>query len=69
MTIGVDFRVRRLALDSKLVILQVWHRMCGERFRTIPPIYFRGTHGFVVVNDSAYPNTLQKLDDWLQERN
>ena len=67
ITLGIDFRVRRLALDSKLVKVQVWYPTGGERFRTILPSYFRGTHGFVVVYDSADPKTLQKLDDWLQE--
>ena len=67
VTMGVDFHVRYLAVDSKLVKVQVWHRACGERFRTISPCYFRGKHGFVVVYDSAEPKTLKNLEEWLQE--
>ena len=65
--IGVDFRVRRLWLDSKLVKIQVWHPTGGERFRTILPSYFRGTDGFVVVYDNSDANALRNLESWLQE--
>ena len=65
--IGVDFRGRRLTLDSKLVEVKVWYPTWGERFRYISPFLYRGANGFAVVFDYAEPNTLKNLDDWIQE--
>ncbi|CAG2234786.1 RAB43 [Mytilus edulis] len=44
-TIGVDFTMKTLKVDGKLVKLQIWDTAGQERFRTITQSYYRSANG------------------------
>lgn len=66
-TIGVDFKIRTLVLDNKVVKLQLWDTAGQERFRTITSSYYRGAHGIIVVYDITDAASFQHIPVWLQE--
>uniref|UniRef100_A0A914EE20 Uncharacterized protein n=1 Tax=Acrobeloides nanus TaxID=290746 RepID=A0A914EE20_9BILA len=66
-TIGVDFKIRTMELQGKVVKLQIWDTAGQERFRTITSSYYRGAHGIVVVYDITDRESFDNVRQWLQE--
>jgi len=50
-TIGVDFKIRTVEIEGKMVKLQIWDTAGQERFRTITSSYYRGCHGVLLTFD------------------
>uniref|UniRef100_A0A7S4P7G3 Uncharacterized protein n=1 Tax=Paramoeba aestuarina TaxID=180227 RepID=A0A7S4P7G3_9EUKA len=66
-TIGVDFKIRTIELEGKVIKLQIWDTAGQERFRTITSSYYRGAHGIIVVYDISDQVTFNNVKQWLQE--
>jgi len=66
-TIGVDFKIRTVELDGKVVKLQIWDTAGQERFRTITSSYYRGAHGIIVVYDVTETETFRNVQQWMSE--
>ncbi|KAF6214504.1 hypothetical protein GE061_009247 [Apolygus lucorum] len=66
-TIGVDFKIRTIQLDDKIIKLQIWDTAGQERFRTITSSYYRGAHGIIVVYDMTDAESFASLKNWLEE--
>jgi len=66
-TIGVDFKIRTIAIGAEKVKLQIWDTAGQERFRTITSTYYRGTHGVIVVYDVTNAESFVNVKRWLHE--
>ena len=66
ITIGVDYKVRTLQLDGKLLRLQVWDTAGQERFRTITPAYYRRAMGVLVIFDMTNRKSFENVEYWLR---
>ncbi len=66
-TIGVDFKIKTIELDGKIVKLQLWDTAGQEKFKTITSSYYRGAHGFIVVYDITNFNSFLSVKNWIQE--
>ena len=66
-TIGVDFKIKTLNVDGKIIKLQIWDTAGQERFRTITASYYRGAHSVIVVYDITDQLSFQNTVLWLQE--
>ena len=66
-TIGVDFKIRTVDLDSKVIKLQIWDTAGQERFRTITSSYYRGAHGIIVTFDVTDQESFNNVKQWLSE--
>ncbi|CAF97631.1 unnamed protein product, partial [Tetraodon nigroviridis] len=66
-TIGVDFKVKTLAIDGNRAKLAIWDTAGQERFRTLTPSYYRGAQGVILVYDVTKRDTFAKLENWLNE--
>ncbi|KAK7500839.1 hypothetical protein BaRGS_00008083 [Batillaria attramentaria] len=66
-TIGVDFKVKTLAVDGNKAKLAIWDTAGQERFRTLTPSYYRGAQGVILVYDVSSKASFAKLDVWLNE--
>ncbi|XP_023686549.1 ras-related protein Rab-18-like isoform X2 [Paramormyrops kingsleyae] len=66
-TIGVDFKVKTIAVDGNKAKLAIWDTAGQERFRTLTPSYYRGAQGVILVYDVTKRDTFTRLDNWLNE--
>lgn len=66
-TIGVDFKIRTVEVDGKVVKLQIWDTAGQDRFRTITASYYRGAHGIIVVYDTTDMVSFRNVSAWLSE--
>lgn len=67
LTIGVDFKAKRLNVDGNTVKLAIWDTAGQERFRALTPSYYRDAQGAVLVYDVNNRSTFTRLDIWLNE--
>lgn len=66
-TIGVDFKIRTVEIETKTIKLQIWDTAGQERFRTITSSYYRGAHGIIVVYDVTDAESFNNVKQWLHE--
>ncbi|XP_012258873.1 ras-related protein Rab-8A isoform X2 [Athalia rosae] len=65
-TIGIDFKIRTIELDSKKVKLQIWDTAGQERFRTITTAYYRGAMGIMLVYDVNNERSFENIKNWIR---
>ena len=66
-TIGVDFKIKNIDIDDKVVKLHIWDTAGQERFKTITATYYKGAHGIILVYDITDRQTFSDLENWLEE--
>lgn len=66
-TVGVDFSIRTIAVNDKLIKLQIWDCAGQERFRAIVTSYYRGVHGVILAYSVADKKTFDNVKWWYSE--
>eukprot|EP01100_Stratorugosa_tubuloviscum_P012402 TRINITY_DN588_c0_g1_i1.p1 TRINITY_DN588_c0_g1~~TRINITY_DN588_c0_g1_i1.p1 ORF type:complete len:215 (-),score=65.09 TRINITY_DN588_c0_g1_i1:164-766(-) len=66
-TVGVDFKVKTIIYNAKIIKLQIWDISGQHRSRTIGSSYYRGAHGIIVIYDIADIISFNNANDWLSE--
>ncbi|MFX1570986.1 MAG: GTP-binding protein [Promethearchaeota archaeon] len=71
MTIGVDFHVKTINIDSiegpLRAKLQIWDTGGQERFSSIRPMYYRGSLGALLIFDLTNSASFEHLPQWIEE--
>ena len=67
MTIGVDFGIKTMEIDGRIIKLQIWVFSDQERFSSIRPMYYRGSLGAVLVFDLTNYASFEHLPQWIEE--
>lgn len=63
-TIGIDFKIKTIELDGKIVKIQIWDTAGQERFRSITSAYYRGSHGIILVYDATDDHSFSNIQNW-----
>ena len=66
-TLGVDFKIRTLEVNKKIIRLQIWDTSGQERFHTITSSYYRGSHAILVMYDITDETTFNNVKTWMIE--
>ena len=64
-TIGIDFKLKTINLEGKVIKLHIWITVGGVRFRTITPGYYRGANGIIFVYDVTEQKSFDHVTHWL----
>jgi Ras-related protein Rab-1A len=68
-TIGIDFKIKTVELDDKLIKLHIWDTAGQERFRTITTSYYRGANAIIMAFDMTNLDSFNNMERWIGEIN
>ena len=66
-TTALEFKIRTIDIDGKIVRVQVWEKGGSERFRTMHKNYYRGVHAIGICFDLCDANEFETVSRWRQE--
>lgn len=66
-TIGIDFKIKKLAVRGKGYRLTLFDTAGQERFRTLSTSFYRGAHGVVLVYDISSRASFLTMERWFEE--
>eukprot|EP01089_Gocevia_fonbrunei_P015072 TRINITY_DN4309_c0_g1_i2.p1 TRINITY_DN4309_c0_g1~~TRINITY_DN4309_c0_g1_i2.p1 ORF type:complete len:209 (-),score=27.24 TRINITY_DN4309_c0_g1_i2:28-654(-) len=66
-TLQASFLTKTLNFDAKRVNLNVWDTAGQERFHALGPIYYRDSHGALLVYDITDNSSFEKVKNWVKE--
>lgn len=71
MTIGADFAVKKTRITTeegdKDVKFQIWDLAGQPRFNSVRELYYKGSHGGLLVFDITRRDSFTNLDSWVEE--
>jgi len=67
LTIGADFAVQDIVVNDEQVKFQIWDLAGQQRFSAVRALYYKGSHGAILVFDRTRPESLYNLENWKKE--
>jgi Ras-related protein Rab-21 len=66
-TVGASFFTKSMVLGDQKVKLQVWDTAGQDRFKSMQPMYYRGSHAAVLVADCTNRESFEHVKSWVDE--
>lgn len=66
-TLQASFLNRKLNVDNRRINISIWDTAGQERFHALGPIYYRDSHGAILVYDITDEDSFQKVKNWVKE--
>ncbi|CAD8136030.1 unnamed protein product [Paramecium pentaurelia] len=66
-TIGVDFKIKKLQVDEKVVKMQIWDTAGQERYQTLTQNFYKGAMGILLVFALNNKDSLKDIDKWMNQ--
>lgn len=66
-TIGVDFKIKTMEIDGKIIKLQMWDTAGQERFKSIVSSYYRGAQGVLICFNVEDVKSFENIQQWMYE--
>jgi len=63
-TISLDFKVKPIKIEKKLIKLQIWDLGGQERFRHIVEAYYKKMNGIIIVYDVTNKYSFKNITDY-----
>jgi small GTP-binding protein len=65
-TVGIDFEIKSINVDGKIIQLQIWDTAGQERFSELIVSYYRGADGVFFVYDITNSKSFDSIDRWIR---
>ncbi|VDN03859.1 unnamed protein product [Thelazia callipaeda] len=66
-TLQASFLSKKLYVDGKTVDLDIWDTAGQEKFHALGPIYYRSSHGALLIYDITDVHSFEKVKMWVNE--
>ena len=75
-TIGASFLSKSLSFpadeeqkssDERHISMKIWDTAGQEKYRSLAPMYYRGSSAAILVYDLTNPSTFSAIHDWVRE--
>jgi small GTP-binding protein len=66
-TIGVDFYVKQVKFNDKIVSVKIWDTAGQEKYRAVGTKIFKTANGILLTYDVTNPDSYENLNKWLAE--
>lgn len=66
-SIGVDIMSKTINIEDKVARLVIWDIASQEKFKRFRSSFYQQANGILVVFDLTRQETLEGVDDWVQE--
>ncbi len=66
-SIGVDIMSKTITIEDKVARLVIWDIASQEKFKRFRSSFYLQANGILVVFDLTRKETLESVDDWVQE--
>lgn len=66
-TIGVEYKLKEIEIESSKFKLQLWDTAGQERFHSITQSYYRCSDGAVIVFDVTDNASFENVSNWIKE--
>ena len=65
-TIGVDFKVKRINLLNKNVLVKIWDSAGQERFKTVTRQHYKNAEGVMLIYDVTSQKSFSMIEEWFK---
>ncbi|CAD8127175.1 unnamed protein product [Paramecium sonneborni] len=66
-TIGVDFKIKKLQVDDRVVKMQIWDTAGQEKYQTLTQNFYKGAMGILLVFAVNNRDSLKDIDKWMNQ--
>jgi len=66
-TLGTDFAIKKLTIEGRKIALQIWDLAGQPRFNSVRELYYKGSHGGLLVFDITRRDSFSNLNSWVEE--
>ena len=66
-TTGIDFKIKIININGKLIKLQIWDTAGQEGFNTISKTYYKGAHGIILFYDIGESNSFRNIPNYMKQ--
>lgn len=67
ITIGVEFAIKTIEIENKIIKLQIWDTAGAEAFHSVTRSYYKGAACAFLVYDITKKETFNNVTKWLKE--